>query len=436
MPSFEDISNDPGEIKGTDIEETPKTKILVVDDDRLALQMSLRILNRAGMEVDTAENGLVALKKLQAEDYAILITDWMMPEMDGPELVEKIQARSSKNFMYIIMLTSKTETGDIVRGLEIGADDYLTKPFQKEELLARVEAGKRVWNLNHRLQFANQKLEALNNDLEKANDAMRKDLDAARRAQESLLPKAFPEVPGIQFGARMIPSAFVAGDIYNIFKLDDAHIGFYQVDVSGHGVPSSLFSVSLSQILTQDLHRHGLLLAPYSGQLTYRINPPGRVIEILNEANMLEKHGHYFTMLYAILNTFTGELVFSRAGHNMPLLLHRDGVSEYIKDGAGAPVGLAIPREDDEEYTVRLKPGDAFIIFSDGITDAGISGKRMGEYGFERVRNLLSAHAADTLDASMQALIDDLKRYVEQETGRVVDSFEDDVSIIGIRWRP
>jgi phosphoserine phosphatase RsbU/P len=399
-----------------------KPRILLADDDRIATKICKRVLNISGYDVDTAENGVVALEKYRAGDYAILITDWMMPEMDGPELVEKVRSISEKSFIYIIMLTARSETGDLVHGFKSGADDYLTKPFEKDELLARVTAGMRIRNLNRRIQMQ--------------NDLMVKDLDAARKAQESLLPKDFPDVPGIEFGAFMISSAFVGGDIYNIFRLDDDHIGFYQVDVSGHGVPSSLFSVSISQMLTHDLYQHNLLRIPISPSEQFKINSPAHVVALLNETNMLEKHGHYFTMIYAILNIRTGELTFSRAGHNLPLVVHPDGSSEFIKNGAGGPVGFGLPRDDDEELTLKLEPGDAFILYSDGITDAGVMLDSNASYGCERIQEVMRANSGASLNDTFLSLIDDVRSHVVNLGGERYGSFDDDVSIIGVRWNP
>ncbi len=413
-----------------------ETKILLAEDDEVSRRMCEKILRISGMSVDTAENGRIALEKFLKGDYSILITDWMMPEMDGTQLVQEIRSLPVRPFTYIIMLTAKSQTGDVVRGLEAGADDYLTKPFEKEELLARVRAGIRIRNLNHRLETANQELEEVNKDLALINQAIRKDLAAARRTQESLLPKVFPEVPGIEFAARLIPCAYVAGDIYNIFRLDETHIGFYQVDVSGHGVPAALFSASLSQLLTHDLHQHGLLKVPVSDPPYYRINPPARVVELLNEDNMFEKHGHYLTMLYAILNTEVGTVSFSRAGHNMPLIVHTDGSSEYIREGGGCPIGLTIPREPEEQETIQLMPGDSFVIYSDGINEAGIKSGRGEEYGIERARDILTSKCIDPLVEAFDALIVNVEAFMSEAIGHKAGVFDDDVSIMGVRWKP
>ncbi|HPB30664.1 MAG TPA: SpoIIE family protein phosphatase [Candidatus Sumerlaeota bacterium] len=407
-----------------------KEKILLADDDPVTLQLCRRILTIAGMDVDTAANGFAALEKLRTRDYIVFVTDWMMPEMDGPELVRQFLSMPPRYYTHIIMLTSRVETGDLVHGFECGVDDYLTKPFEKEELLARVNSGIRIAHLNRKLQGANRMLD-------EANRAMRKDLDAARKAQESLLPSSFPEVPGLEFAARMIPSAFVAGDTYNIFRLDETRIGFYIVDVSGHGVQSALFSVSLNQILTQDISRQGLLLVPAGEAFSFRINSPAQVMALLNQTNMLEKHGHYFTMLYAILDVVSGRIVFARAGHNPPLLLHPGGSSEYIMDGAGHPIGLGIPCDEFPEHTVELQPGDVFIMYSDGITDASMRDADMERYGMERMRQAVAAGVGKPMPEIINAVLDDVNSYTfgpdrtDQE-----NTFEDDVSILGIRWNP
>ncbi|MDZ7261604.1 MAG: SpoIIE family protein phosphatase [candidate division KSB1 bacterium] len=231
----------------------------------------------------------------------------------------------------------------------------------------------------------------------------------------------------IEFAARFIPSAFVSGDIYNIFRLDEKHLGFYHIDVSGHGVPAALFCVSIHQRMTHDLHHHGLLKVPVGEPPYYRINPPDRVVAILNEDEMLEQHGRYFTMFYGILNTETAVLSFCRAGHNLPLLIHGNGVAQYL-DGGGGPIGFGFPRQPNEGQELNLTPGDCFVIFSDGINEAPSAADRTSHYGMERVQNLLAKHLSDPLSQSFDRLVADVKTF----SGK--DTFDDDVSIVGFRW--
>ncbi len=136
-------------------------RILIVDDDaesRRVIQLSLSL---AGHEVIEMENGQAAWEYLQREPVRVVITDWLMPCMDGLELTQRIRGGSFKGYIYIIILTVKNTKAEIVAGLNAGADDFLTKPFNADELLARVAIGQRILDLENRLTDANTRLEAL-----------------------------------------------------------------------------------------------------------------------------------------------------------------------------------------------------------------------------------------------------------------------------------
>ncbi|MBC8412621.1 MAG: SpoIIE family protein phosphatase [Nitrospira sp.] len=388
-------------------------KILVVDDDPDFIRLIKRRIENQGHEVLTAEDGLKALDIISQNDIRFVITDWIMKEMDGATLCRNIRNTSISGYVYIILMTSRTNKEDIVTGMEAGADDYLTKPFHEGELRTRIKAGVRILDLEH--------------NLTEKNEIIRKDLEAARKLQESFLPAKFPEIENVDFAARFIPSSYVSGDIYNIFRLDEEHIGLYHVDVMGHGVLSALFSVSIHQRMSHDLSPYGLIKTPTGSKPFYKINSPLDVAMELNQSLLIEEYGSYYTMLYAILNTKTGLLTMCRAGHNLPLVLSSDGSFIYI-DGGGPPIGLGIPFNSDEEQTYQLTSGDSLIVFSDGINECSPSEEADAEYGLNRVKDVLAGSSNDGLNASFDALISDLYDF------RGTDEFSDDVSIIGLRW--
>jgi len=136
-------------------------KILIVDDDPVLRQILQTYMSRAGYDVALAENGQTALDIWERETIRLVITDWMMPVMDGPELIRRIRAVSAPAYTYIIMLTANESKGDVIYGLEAGADDYLTKPFNTGELRARVKIGERILNLENRLNQTLQQMEEL-----------------------------------------------------------------------------------------------------------------------------------------------------------------------------------------------------------------------------------------------------------------------------------
>ena len=388
-------------------------KILVVDDSPASRELLQQGVAELGLEVFVASNGAEALSVLHREDIRLVVTDWMMPVMDGATLCRLVRTMELPGYVYLILLTARTNTEDIVAGMKAGADDYLTKPFEKDELVMRIRAGIRVLNLERTL-------------LEK-NTLIRRDLESAKKLQKSFLPRKTIALPGLEFVERLIPSAYVSGDIYSVFRLDERRIGFYHVDVMGHGVLAALFSVQIHQRLNHDLCPYGLLKTTVAAEPFYRINPPVDVARALNEENLLESLSSYFTMLYGVIDVTTGRLSYYRAGHNLPLLVRAAGGERYLEEG-GAPIGLGIPVDEADAAEVDLAPGDCFVVFSDGVSECGRLGAEEEEYGFCRAKNILAAGPGLSLEGRVDRLIGDLTYF------RGGSEFADDVSIIALRW--
>jgi len=261
--------------------------------------------------------------------------------------------------------------------------------------------------------------------LEKALTKIEKDLNAAREAQMNLLPKELIGVPHLEFKAQFFPSMYVSGDTYNVFRLDEHHIGVYHIDIAGHGVPAALFSVSLSQILNTNISKRNLLKVPVNEPPFYKINPPNKVIEMLNDDHNFEQNGIYFTMLYMIINTQNNHVTYTRAGHNPPLIIRKDGSVEMFEEG-GFPVGWNFPREDGTvEFDVQA--GDRVFMFSDGVTEAVNTADQM--FGLERLKQILTETRQTELEHSLRKIIEELEKFVGG------NQFEDDVSILGLAWK-
>ncbi len=260
--------------------------------------------------------------------------------------------------------------------------------------------------------------------LEEALSKVEKDLNAAREAQMNLLPKELVGIPHIEFKARFFPSQYVSGDIYNIFRLDEEHIGVYHIDISGHGVPAALFSVSLSQMLNANISQRNLLKVPVNEPPYYRINPPDRVIAILNDDQNFEQTGIYFTMIYMIINFRTNHITYTRAGHNPPIIIRANGKVEIFEEGC-FPVGWNFPRED-KVVEFDVESGDRIFMYSDGITET--TDVKDNLFGMERLTAILLENRKSNLDKTLDAVLDALYKFSEK------DSFEDDVSLIGLAW--
>jgi len=391
-------------------------RILIAEDDFDSRKLLSRKLQAWGHEIVEAENGAQALEALQREPISFVISDWMMPMMDGPELCRRIRGSEFNRYVYVILLTAKNEMSELVAGMESGADDFMVKPFNKDELKVRIRAGERVLKLERDLDERNRRLHD-------AYSLIEKDLQAAARMQKSLLPNKSSDIRGIKFEWLFLPCTFVAGDILSFYPVNENYVGFYQLDVAGHGIPSAMMSVTLNKILAQSsvadsMVKRSLPNAPY-----YEIIPPAKLIFDLNQRFQMEDDAmQYFTMIYGLLDLRNKSLQISQAGHPSPIVMRRNGECEQIGEG-GFPVGM-LPNLEYENLEVQLHPGDRLFVYSDGITECTNSQKE--PFTEER----LLTHLEREKDRTLKEVLSSLKESLYQWRGS--KEFEDDLSVLAI----
>ena len=391
-------------------------RVLIAEDERVSRHMLRRQLEQWGHDVVATSNGREAWETFQNGDYSIVVSDWMMPEMDGLELVRHIRKYDADGYVFIILLTAKSTTEDIVVGMEAGADDFLSKPFDRNELRVRLRAGERIIELERSLAQRNQMLS-------KANERMKRDLEAAARVQQSLLPTSLPEIPRVKFAWNFKPCDELAGDFLNVFQLDEKHVGVYVADVSGHGVAASLLSVTISRVLTPQPSMSSLLVQPDDGPNGQRIVPPAEVATELNKRFPMEESGDkYFTITYGVLNTETCEFRYISAGHPPIIRFSRHGQVESLKV-AGTPIGWFL-EADWEEQVLRLETGDRLCIYSDGLTEA--ANAEAEQFGEQRLMRTLSGGSSEDLDDLLAALMQEVEEWCGTEGS------DDDVSVLAL----
>ena len=288
-------------------------------------------------------------------------------------------------------------------------DDELKKQLLKELLLKYSQAQRELLQLNRELTEKQQRLH--------------QNLEAAAEIQKSLLPKNLSAIDNLEIAWKFLPCELIGGDIFNIVPLDEDHVGLYIIDVSGHGVPSALVTVSVSQALQP--HSGYLMKRNEAAPACREIMPPRHVISALDAEFPMERFDMFFTMIYAVLNTRRGDLVYSRAGHPPAIILHRDGTLELLQKG-GPVVGCGWLGPFEEERR-ELSPGDKLILYSDGITEYE---NPSGEfYGTDRllasVKGLKREPIGVLLDGLVAALL---------EFGEYVMP-QDDISLLGIEFK-
>jgi sigma-B regulation protein RsbU (phosphoserine phosphatase) len=260
-----------------DASDEGPARILVVDDTPANREMLSRRLLRHGYEVDTAPDGESALRMLDEHPFDLVLLDVMMPGVSGLDVLRTVRRSRPSTELPVIMATARDASHDVVEALELGASDYVTKPLDFPVVLARVRTQLALKRSVDQIRQLERGLEHRNAELQAANAQMRTDLDAAARVQAALLPAAEPQVPGYRIGWRFVPSAFVAGDILNVFRLDERHVGLYLLDVSGHGVAASLLSVTVSRFLSPVRDPTSLLWALDERTGQHRLETPARV---------------------------------------------------------------------------------------------------------------------------------------------------------------
>ncbi|MHC4850283.1 MAG: PP2C family protein-serine/threonine phosphatase, partial [Planctomycetota bacterium] len=335
-------------------------RILIAEDERITRRTLERALTRWGHDVVAAADGVEAWEAFQGEQFDIVVTDWDMPRMDGREFVRRIRTEGRKDagYAYLIMLTGRSEKGDLVAGMEAGADDFLAKPFDREELRVRLAAGERIINLERNLADRNERLQA-------ANRKMHEDLQAAAKVQQELLPTDLPELDTLRFAWRYLPCEELGGDLLNVLPIGEGRLAVYLADVSGHGVAASLVSVSVHRSLSVRQDRSSLILEPEEGGAA----AADEVLRRLNALYPMESNGdHFLTVVYAIVHETSLELECCAAGHPGPVIARRDEEIRSL-DLRGCPIGI-LPDPPYVPITMQLQAGDRVYLYSDGLAEA------------------------------------------------------------------
>jgi CheY-like chemotaxis protein len=372
------------------------TRLLVVDDNETNRDMLSRRLVSSGYEVDLAEDGPRALDLVSRNTYDLILLDVMMPGMNGLEVLRRLRKTHSAGQLPIIMATAKDQSRDVVEALQGGANDYVTKPIDYPVLVARVEA--------------HAGLKRAAEQLDEAFHRIKRGLDAAARIQRSLLPHDMPAVDGALFAGTYRPCDELAGDIFNVFRLDDRHVGLYLLDVSGHGVEAALLSSALSHVLTAR-PGEGSVIWDHDDQrrAPLRIVPPAEVIQRLNTRFPMDPDTcQYFTIVYGVLDVPGREFRFVSAGHPGPVHLRADGTARMLLN-PGPPIGWFGAERRYEDMTVKLAAGDRLYLYSDGFIEAFSPDDE--EFSVERLIASLQRARALSLDDSLAGLVRDVEQW-------------------------
>jgi serine phosphatase RsbU (regulator of sigma subunit) len=327
----------------------PGARILVVDDNAMNRDMLARRLTRHGYTVDMAENGRQALERARSEKYDLMLLDVMMPELDGRQVLAEWVQDQVLRHIPVVMISASDETETVVKCIELGADDYLPKPFNPVILQARVGASLEKKRLRDRERLHAESLE--------------RELAIGREIQATFLPESIPQPDGWEIAARFEPARQCAGDFYDTFLLTGDRIGLAIADVCDKGVGAALFMAlfrslirSTAEQAARDSESDEIVRRAVVGTNDYIARTHGRT-------NM------FATLFFGIAETATGEIRYINAGHEAPLMLAASGAVVATL----APTGPAVGLLPDSPFTVGkidMARGETLFAYTDGVTDA------------------------------------------------------------------
>jgi sigma-B regulation protein RsbU (phosphoserine phosphatase) len=341
--------------------------VLVLDDSAAQRKMVCALLRRWGHTAIETGDPLVALDLARDVKPSLILCDWMMPQMTGPEFCRRLRAEVTESYAYVLLLTSNTERNALAEGLEAGADDFLNKPVRPPELHARMNAGARIVAMQRELRAKNALLETTLDELQVLYGTIDRDLDEARRLQMALLQDQPIQFEGADIALLLEASGHVGGDMVGYFNVTEDIVGLFSLDVSGHGVASAMLAARIAGMLSDASpdQNIGLQRMP-NGELLDL--PPDIAAGRLNDLMLKEvQTDRYFTICMGFLNLTTGLVRLVQAGHPHPMVLRADGSVEMVGEG-GMPVGL-LQGAPYSSFEVQLSPGDRLLIYSDGLTE-------------------------------------------------------------------
>ncbi|AFY27567.1 PP2C family protein-serine/threonine phosphatase [Cyanobium gracile] len=399
------------------------TRLLLIDDDRVLQRILQTRLSQQGLEVLLAASGDEGLAMARHHQPQIILCDWCMPGMDGLEVCRRLKSDADLAAIFFILLTSKGEVGDRVSGLDAGADDFLIKPVDPAELMARVRAAMRLFD-------SNQQLRALSLDLAKQKARLEEELSKAADYVRSILPA--PLTGEVEIASLFLPSSQLGGDCFDFYWLDDDHLVMYILDVSGHGLASALPSISVHNLLrTKAPSRlsHPGADSPHRRQSDTFLEQPAVVMRVLNQLFQMDsQNGQYFTMWYGVFDRPNRRLNYASAGHPPALLRslsrHGEGAIQELK-APGMPIGL-FPEASYQSRECGIGADDELYLLTDGLFEIPLNDNRMWDY--HQFLSLLNDQPFDPT-ADLNRLVTAIRMATGQK------SFPDDASMIRLRFR-
>ncbi|WP_244433571.1 PP2C family protein-serine/threonine phosphatase [Azospirillum sp. B506] len=366
-------------------------RVMIVDDNRINRHLLIALLERGGITViEQAEDGREALIQLDRFKPDLVLLDLMMPQMDGFEMCRRLRADPRWKSLPVLVQSSLNRAEDRARAFAAGATDYVAKPINAEELLARVRI-----HLRKR---------AMLRDLEQYHSRTEAELELARAMQIRMLPgpdrlAELEAATGIAIHAHFAPSSELGGDCWAVARLPDGRVAVHLVDFSGHGVGAALNTFRLDAICRQ-IGSTDLAPADFLGAVNRRL------------CGLLPS-GQFATMLTGVIDPMAGVFHYASAGSTAPMICYPGDDAPRLGDGSGLPLGLLASASYDSRQ-LPMPPGSRLFLYSDAAIDI--------ETGDGNSHGVLDEDGLATLLAS---------RLHEPDDGRLLHGLLDDLAATG-----
>ncbi len=361
--------------------------ILLVDDEPFNLDLLEQELAGQDLVIQTASNGREALDHVAVDPPDMIFLDLMMPEVDGFTVLERLQAHESWREIPVVIVSASNDLTNIVRGIEMGATDFLPKPFEPTILQARLNAGlerKRLRDLEHRYL-----------------KSLERELEIGREIQSGFLPKEIPQPAGWEIRAHFQAAREVAGDFFDVFEITPGQIGFLLGDVTDKGVGSALYMALYRSLLRVAMLSDTFAEDPEVTECTTPEECLLRAVRLVNHyICRFHETALFATLFFGILSTETGRICYINAGHDRPYLL-RGGRIQMEIEPTGPVVGV-LKEAAYKVETFLLEPGDRLVVYSDGIPDAQNPQGEM--FGHTRFREVLEDDPGEAFTNLLRAI--------------------------------
>lgn len=379
--------------------------ILIAEDDEATRRLIARLLEKAGYRVLQAPDGEQALRILCEETPGLVLLDCQMPNLDGFDTCRRLKEDPNLADLPVVFLTALTDPKDLARGFEVGGEDYVTKPIEQCELLARIRSRLELAMSRRNLRRRATLLEAVS--MESAGR-----LNDVRTGQTSLLtaPASFPE---LKLGVRFQPAYEAGGDFYEIARLSEDEFGFLVSDVSGHDLSVPFITGALKALAATFLNE----------SLT-----PVEVLSLHNTSLLrILSDERYVTACYARYSRLLMEVEVAGAAHPAALFQPAEGEAGYVHLPGDVLGMFELGRYESRRFPVA--PGDRLFLYTDGL----IEGYRNSEgrcgivRGMERLRDSLTQRRSMPIDAAVHSVVDELLSACDGMA-------EDDIVLMGVEF--